>query len=72
MEKTGHKCIECGTETVGIQLIDRCESNVHHEMEYAAEDARRKFTGVYDAQGKVLGELCENCGRITLRAATKK
>ena len=72
METTAKKCIECGAETVAIQLIDRGESNSHYEPVYAAGDAKRKFTKTYDIQGNISAELCQNCGRITLRAAPKK
>ena len=72
MESTGNKCIECGSQTYAIQIIDRGESNSHYELVYAAGDAKRKFTKTYDIEGKVSAELCQNCGRISLRAVPNK
>lgn len=69
MINTSKKCIECGTETRVIQLIDRGQNNIHYDFVYAEADSTRKFGKGHDVAGKVLAELCENCGRITLRAA---
>jgi hypothetical protein len=72
MDRTGNKFIGCGEETIAIQIIDRGEGNSHYEPVYAAGGAKRKFTKVYDIQGEVSAELCENCGLIMLRGARKK
>ena len=71
MNTTGKKCIECGSDTVAIQIIDRGQQNIHYELVYAAADSKRKFGKGHDIAGKVAAELCEGCGRITLRAAPK-
>ena len=68
MNKTGNKCIECGEETVAIQLIDRGELNVHYNQNYSTDDFKSK-PRTYSIDGHLAAELCENCGRITLRAA---
>ena len=68
MNTTENKCIECGAGTVAIQMIDRGQQNIHYEMVYAAEASKRKFGKGHDIAGKVAAELCQNCGRITLRA----
>ena len=70
MNTTRKKCIECGAETHAIQVIDRGQKNIHYELVYAAADSKRKFGRGHDIAGKVTAELCQNCGRITLRAAT--
>ena len=68
MNTTGKKCIECGAETYAIQVIDRGQKNIHYDLIYASEDSKRNiFTG-HKKEGKVAAELCDNCGRITLRA----
>lgn len=54
---------------VTIQIIDRGQRNIHYELVYAAADSKRKFGKGHDIAGKVAAELCEHCGRITLRAA---
>lgn len=69
MTTADSKCIECGAAMVPIQIIDRGQNNIHYELVYAAADSSRKFGKGHDIAGKVAAELCENCGRITLRAA---
>ena len=68
MNASNRTCIECGTETTTIQMIDRGQQNIHYEMVYAAKESKRKFGKGHDVAGKVAAELCQNCGRITLRA----
>lgn len=68
---TGNKCSECGAETVAIQLIDRGQQNIHYEVVYAAAGSKPRFGKGYEIAGKVGAELCEGCGRITLRALPK-
>jgi hypothetical protein len=68
MNKTGNKCIECGEETYAIQLIDRGDMNVHYNLSYTTDDFKRK-PRTYHINGHVAAEMCENCRRITLRAA---
>ena len=70
MNKTGNKCIECGQETYAIQLIDRGETNIHYNQNYTTDDFRSK-PRTYHIDGYVFAELCDNCKRITLRAAPK-
>ena len=72
MKTTGRKCIECGEETYHIQIIDRGQNNIHYELMYADEGAKRKFYSGVETAGKVSGEMCQNCGRITLRAVPEK
>ena len=71
MNSTGKKCIECGTETVIIQIIDRGQKNIHYDFVYASGKSKSKFGKGHEIAGKINAELCENCGRITLRAAPK-
>ena len=71
MNATGKKCIECGADTVAIQIIDRGQRNIHYELAFAAADSKRNVLKGHDFAGKVAAELCERCGRITLRAAPK-
>jgi hypothetical protein len=71
MNVTGNKCVECGGDTQPIQLVDRGQKNIHYELVYAAGGAKRSFGKGYDIEGKVAAEMCENCGRITLRAAPR-
>jgi uncharacterized OB-fold protein len=49
--------------------IHRGQQNIHYELIYAAEDSKRSIFKGYPKEGKIAAELCENCGRITLRAA---
>lgn len=71
MISTGKKCIECGAETIAIKIIDRGQRNIHYDMIYAVADSKRSILKGHDVEGQVAAELCENCGRITLRAAPK-
>lgn len=71
MQKTGNKCIECGQDTYGIQVIDRGQQNIHYDFVYAAGESKSKFGKGHDIEGKINAELCQNCSRITLRAAPK-
>lgn len=71
MNKTSKKCIECGEETYAIQIIDRGQQNIHYDFVYTAGESKAKFGKGHDIEGKINAELCQNCGRITLRAAPK-
>ena len=71
MNETSNKCLECGGKTHDIQLVDRGYKNVHYQLVFASGDAKRKFGKGYEIEGRVTGEVCENCGRIALRAAPK-
>ena len=68
MKETGKKCIECGEETYAIQVVDRGQKNIHYDLIYTSGDAKRSVFKGYKKEGEVAAELCENCGRITLRA----
>jgi hypothetical protein len=70
MKATGKKCIECGSETYAIQVIDRGQRNIHYDLVYAAGESKPKFGKGHDIEGKIQAELCQNCGRIALRATT--
>lgn len=70
MNKTSRKCIECGQETYAIQVIDRGQQNIHYDLVYAARESKSKFGKGYDIEGKINAELCNNCGHVTLRAAS--
>jgi len=50
-------------------VIDRGQRNIHYKLVYTTGDAKPKFGKGYDIEGKVAAEMCELCGRITLRAA---
>ncbi len=68
MNETSKKSIGCGAETHVIQIIDRGQHNIRYNLVYAPEGSKRNiFTG-HKGEGEIVGELCENCGRITLRA----
>ena len=69
MNKTGNKCIECGETTYSIQVIDRGQQNIHYDLVCAAGESKSKFGKGHEIEGKINAELCNNCGRITLRAA---
>lgn len=71
MNITGNRCIECGADTVAIQVIDRGQRNIHYDLVYASGESKPKFGKGHDIEGRINAELCENCGRITLRAAPR-
>ena len=71
MEVTGKKCVECGHDTYAIQIIDRGQQNIHYEAVYAVAGSKKAFGKGYNIEGNIAAELCQNCGRITLRAAPK-
>ena len=71
MSTTGRKCIECGADTVAIQIIDRGNQNIEYELTYTAGDSKRSVFKGHKKKGKVAAELCENCGLITLRAVPR-
>ena len=71
MNKTGNRCIECGADTVAIQVIDRGQRNIHYDLIYASGESKPKFGKGHDIEGRINAELCGNCGRITLRAALR-
>lgn len=64
-------CIECGGQTRAICIIDRGYYNIQYELVYA-KAVQGIFGKEYYVEGTVGAELCENCGRITLRAVPKK
>ena len=70
MKTTGRKCIECGEDTYVIQVIDRGQKNIHYNFAYSTDEFKDK-PRAYKISGFVAAEMCENCGRITLRAAPK-
>ena len=70
MNKTGNKCIECGEETVAIQLIDRGDLNVHYNNNYSTDDFKSK-PRTYRINDRLATELCENRGRDTQTAVPK-
>ena len=70
MNKTGRKCIECGQETYAIQGIDLGQQNIHYDLVYAAGESKSKFGKGHDIESKINAELSNNCGRVTLRAAS--
>ena len=71
MDKNGKKCIECGGETQAIQIIDRGQRNIHYTLIYTAQDSKRSVFKGYEIEGDVNAEMCEDCGRITLRGTPK-
>ena len=68
MNKTGRKCIECGQETYTIQVIDRGQQNIHYDLVYTSGESKSKFGKGHEIEGKINAELCNHCGRVTLRA----
>lgn len=63
------RCLECGSETHPIRLLDQAHHRGHLEPEYTAIDEKRNwFSGRFPVQGKVGAELCSACGRIVLYA----
>ena len=71
MDKQSNKCIECGGETHAIQIIDRGQRNIHYTLSYTAGDSKRSIFKGHDIEGDVNAEMCQDCGRITLRGAPK-
>jgi hypothetical protein len=67
MSESRNKCIECGGESQAIKIIDRGQRNIHYDLIYAAEEAKRSIYSGYKKEGAVRAEMCSNCGRITLR-----
>ena len=67
MSESRSKCIECGGENTPVKIIDRGQRNIHYDLIYAAEDAKRSFYSGYKKEGVLHAEMCSNCGRITLR-----
>ena len=63
------KCIECGGKTHPIKIIDRGNQNIHFDLIYALADSKRSIFKGHEKEGVLMGELCEGCGRIALRAA---
>lgn len=68
MEDTEKKCIECGGATHPIKIIDRGQKNIHYGLIYTAEGSKRNIFKGYPKEGEIGAELCDSCGRITLRA----
>ena len=65
-------CIECGSPTHRIIVLERDFVNRHQVLEYAAADATAGwFTGRFPTKGSLRAELCEGCGRVTFRAVPK-
>ena len=63
------KCIECGSSTYPILVLEAAHGNRHQSLAYAAADAKAGwFLGRYPTQGHLYAELCESCGRVTFRA----
>lgn len=63
------KCLECGSPTHPILVLEAAHGNRHQLLEYAAKDAKAGwFFGRYPTQGHLAAELCESCGRVALRA----
>ncbi len=62
------KCVECGGETYPIKIVDRGNQNIHYDLIYTMEDSKRNIFKGHKKEGVVAAELCENCGRIALRA----
>lgn len=58
-------------ENYAIQIIDRGQQNIDYDFVYAAGESKPKFGKDHNIEGKINAELCQNCGQITLRAATK-
>jgi len=69
-EKIG-KCIECGGETHAIKIIDRGQKNIHYDLIYTLAESKRSIFKGHSEEGKVRAEMCESCGRITLRGKPK-
>ncbi len=68
IEKTG-KCIECASPTHAIKVLEYGDGNRHHQLKYAAADAKAGwFMGRFPMLGYLEAELCESCGRVTFRA----
>lgn len=67
-------CPDCNGRLVRIRLIDRGEGYAHWEAGYAAAEAKRKLFGLggYPLQGKLIGYLCGQCGRVLIYAEAKK
>lgn len=55
--------------TYTIKISGRCQKNIHYELVYTSADSERSIFSGHDIEGKIAAELCQNCGRITLRAA---
>jgi len=68
------KCIECGSPTHPIRVLDEGREGGHlHQPGYAAIDSKRSwFFGRYPIEGELAAELCESCGRVTFRAVPKE
>jgi uncharacterized OB-fold protein len=67
------KCIECGSPTHPIRVLDEGGQEGHLMPEYAAIDSKRSwFFGRYPVEGHLAAELCESCGRVTFRAVPDK
>jgi hypothetical protein len=63
------RCFECGEAMQSVRLLDKAGGRSHHDMEYAAPEAKRSFFfGAYPAEGKVAAWLCSGCGRLALYA----
>jgi len=61
-----------GGEISPIKIIDRGQKNIHYDLIFTAEDSKRgKFKG-HPKDGQIAAELCEDYGRITLRAVPSK
>ena len=71
MDKIGKKCIECGGEMHAIQVIDRGQKNIHYDLIYTSGDSKRSIFKGHNIEGNVHAEMCEDCGRITLRGTPK-
>jgi hypothetical protein len=79
-EAPSRKCPECGGSLHPIRILERGDSqfksNVHYDLEYALEPAKKgligSLLGRFPTDGYLVGELCEQCGRVLLRAVPRK
>ena len=64
------KCIECGSPTHPIRLLHDYGQGGHlSHLGYTTIDSKPGlFFGRYPVEGLLAAELCESCGRVTIRA----
>ena len=66
-------CPECSRSLREITIIDRAYRPVHQTVEYAAGDAERGvWLGRFPIEGRILGFVCDQCGRVLLYAQPKE
>ena len=79
-------CVDCGGKTESIKLVDatqpgmalgvvdeKSQASHHIQLQYVAEDSERsRFSKRFPTAGHIRGQMCTDCGRITLYAVPRK